>query len=76
MTPVNDERRYVTVDQQVDLKAMPNTSVLVSAQIAGLLEVFHYDDVAENHACMAVKRNHGCLLCPSFSHRNRQLWCC
>lgn len=42
--------KYITVDQQVVLKAICETTALVSAKVAGLLEVIPHPDVAEKYA--------------------------
>lgn len=43
------------VSVQVVLKAMCATSVLVSTQRTGLIEVFSHENVANNHVCMTAE---------------------
>lgn len=56
VTPTESKQRPITAAQQVVLKAIGKTSVLVSAQAADLVEVLSYNTVAQNRACMKRKR--------------------
>lgn len=42
--------------RQMVLKAMCETSVLVSVQVASQIEIRVYENAAKTHACMTVKR--------------------
>lgn len=52
---IQRERRIVTEGHQIVLKAMCETPMLVSRQVAGLKEVLSHENVAETHACMTTK---------------------
>lgn len=47
----------ITVACEVILKAVWETSVLVSTWAAVLVEVIHHDNTASNYACMTEKKN-------------------
>lgn len=54
--PINDELKNITVSRQVVLKAMSETSVLVSRKKVGVVEAVLHENVARGHACMMAKR--------------------
>lgn len=55
-TPISCNRKFVTVARQVKLRKVRDTTVLVSAQEAGIIELIPDGDVARNQACMTAKR--------------------
>lgn len=55
MTPTSGEPNDITVFQQVLLKAMHETSVLVSTLAGGLIGEIPYENLAKHHACKAAK---------------------
>lgn len=53
-TPIKSEPKNNTVARQVFFKARCETTVLVSIQVAGLIEVIPHLNLARNHACMTA----------------------
>lgn len=56
MTPNRDEPIYITAAIQVVMKAIRETSVLVSTQAVGLIKRAPHEKVVKIYACMTATR--------------------
>lgn len=55
VTPINAELRYVTIAREVVLKKIYETSALVNAQTAGLVELNSNENVVKIHPCIMAE---------------------